>query len=197
MKEDAATLESSINFMRKVDNKQIGSFIGAAGKVYEDVIFKHLTQNVVNWKSRQNSTGEFQPLTLKPMKSSDMEPKYAVMALNTLYRPSRLNYECCDMLYKTKQQKLICIQVSLENPPSRKVGGLQKFLEGVELQLSDLDKIEFVYVPHPSLASKATVSCPEAGDKLNWFVWELPNDYGTGDTQQKKKRAKRAPRKSQ
>ncbi len=199
MKEGAATLESSIDFMRRVDNKKIGSFFGAAGKVYEDVIFKHLTLNAVNWKSRQNSTGEIKPLTLKPMKPSDMEPKYAVMALDTLYRPSRSNYEFCDMLYKTKQQKLVCIQVSLENPPSRKVGSntLDIFLKGVGLQLSDLDKIEFVYVPHPSLASKATVSCPEAGGKLSWCVWEVPEDYGAGDTQQKKKNGKRATRKSQ
>ena len=131
-------------------------------------------------------------LNVKLAKSEDTVPVFAEMKPNVLYRSLNKSFPFCDMLYledagsgattTTMKKKLVCVQVSIEGKGKRKVdlGVFSKFCErlgwGPTPTPEQLDLIEYVYCPLPSLADKAAVTFDEGvGISKYSFLHVAPN----------------------
>jgi hypothetical protein len=111
------------------------------------------------------------------------------MKPNVLYRSLNKSFPFCDMLYLEEsgsgatttmmKKKLVCVQVSIEGEGKHNVdlGVFSKFCErlgwGPTPTPEQLDLIEYVYCPHPSLADKAAVTFDEGVGISKYSVWHV------------------------
>jgi hypothetical protein len=132
-------------------------------------------------------------LNVKLAKSEDTVPVFAEMKPNVLYRSLNKSFPFCDMLYledagsgattTMKKKKLVCVQVSIEGKGKRKVdlGVFSKFCErlgwGPTPTPEQLDLIEYVYCPLPSLADKAAVTFDEGVGISEYSVWHVAPNF--------------------
>jgi hypothetical protein len=133
-------------------------------------------------------------LTVMLAKSENAVPVFAQMKPNVLYRSPKKNFPFCDVLYledlgsdsgatATTKKKLVCVQVSIEGKGKRNVdlGVFSKFCEhlgwGPSPTQEQLDLIEYVYCPLPSLADKAVVTFDEGVGICEYSVWHVDPSF--------------------
>jgi len=132
-------------------------------------------------------------LNVKLAKSENAVPVFAEMKPNVLYRSLNKSFPFCDMLYledagsgattTMMKKKLVCVQVSIEGKGKRKVdlGVFSKFCErlgwGPTPTPEQLDLIEYVYCPLPSLADKAAVIFDEGVGISEYSVWHVAPNF--------------------
>ena len=132
-------------------------------------------------------------LNVKLAKSENAVPVFAEMKPNVLYRSLNKSFPFCDMLYledagsgattTMMKKKLVCVQVSIEGKGKRKVdlGVFSKFCErlgwGPTPTPEQLDLIEYVYCPLPSLADKAAVTFDEGVGISEYSVWHVAPNF--------------------
>ena len=132
-------------------------------------------------------------LNVKLAKSENAVPVFAEMKPNVLYRSLNKSFPFCDMLYlkdagsgattTMMKKKLVCVQVSIEGKGKRKVdlGVFSKFCErlgwGPTPTPEQLDLIEYVYCPLPSLADKAAVIFDEGVGISEYSVWHVDPNF--------------------
>ena len=113
-------------------------------------------------------------------------PSYAAMKPNVLYKSLNDGFPFCDLVYKDKEGKLVCIQVSLKRSGKREVGvgAFKKFCKrmGWTAQPSkdQLRLISFVYCPDPMLADTAEVDFEDGIELDSYTVWHMDTDFGSG-----------------
>ena len=128
-------------------------------------------------------------LNVKLAKSEDTVPVFAEMKPNVLCRSLNKSFPFCDMLYlkdagsgattTMMKKKLVCVQVSIEGKGKRIVdlGVFSKFCErlgwGPTPTPEQLDLIEYVYCPLPSLAEKAAVTFDKDVGISEYSVWHV------------------------
>jgi hypothetical protein len=164
----------------------------SAPKLYESIVADHLTSpSGVSWERWDKSGGmaSKKPFKLKLNRSSDGRvPTYAKMVPNRLYIPQNEQFPFCDILYKEEgTRKLVCILVSLENPPVRQVSltAFKSFCERLGLSHTSKDDckhISFVYCPHAKLvngerAVQASVRFEKGIRLASYTVWHVSADY--------------------
>ena len=132
-------------------------------------------------------------LNVKLAKSENAVPVFAEMKPNVLYRSLNKSFPFCDMLYlkdagsgattTMMKKKLVCVQVSIEGKGKRKVdlGVFSKFCErlgwGPTPTHEQLDLIEYVYCPLPSLADKAAVTFDMDVGISEYSVWHVDPNF--------------------
>ena len=165
---------------------------GIPSALFENVVAYHLTSGGgVKWRARIVNVGadgkaakDTMPLHLQLSKVVKGEvPQYAVMEPNVLYKSSNPNFP---LVYKDKEGKLVCIQVSLERTAKLTVdvGAFQEFCGRIGWEASpsedQLRLMSFVYCPDPKLADKATVEFGDGVELDSYTVWHVNADFGSG-----------------
>jgi hypothetical protein len=186
------SLSDRMSFMRRYDEVSTTVYGPSAPKIYESIVADHLTSHHgASWERWDKSGGmaSKEPFNLKLNRSIDGRvPTYAELDPGCLYRSLNEQFPFCDILYKEEGTgKLVCIQVSLENPPVREVslGAFKRFCERLGLSHTseeDCKKISFVYCPHAKLvngerAKQASVRFEGGIQLASYTVWHISPDY--------------------
>ena len=193
----ALALTEQIRVLQQYSELMYKRAEGIPSALFENVVAHHLTSaGGVKWHARTvnvgadgkaakgTAQGTMKPLHLQLSKLVEDEvPQYAAMEPDVLYKSSSSNFPMCDMVYKDKEGKLVCIQVSLERKSSRtvEVSVFQKFCKSMGWEALPLEdqrrRISFVYCPDPKFANKARVVGFDS-----YTVWHVNADFGSGTT---------------
>ena len=191
----ALALTEQIRVLQQYSELMYKRAEGIPSALFENVVAHHLTSaGGVKWHARTvnvgadgkaakgTAQGTMKPLHLQLSKLVEDEvPQYAAMEPDVLYKSSSSNFPMCDMVYKDKEGKLVCIQVSLERKSSRtvEVSVFQKFCKSMGWEALPLEdqrrRISFVYCPDPKFANKARVVGFDS-----YTVWHVNADFGSG-----------------
>ena len=180
---------------------------GIPSHLFENVVAQHLTSaEGVRWHTRHVNTSavgkaaksttkkgtkrrrveveSLMPLDLRLRKIVKGKlPLHSAMEPDVLYKSLSASFPFCDMVYKDKDDKIFCIQVSLGRSGKRhvSVGAFNNFCKRIGLEAADQRRlISYVYCPEPKLADKAEVEF-ENGIELNSSsVWHVDSNYDSG-----------------